>query len=71
MRSLLALAFPALLIACGGDPSDPPAVGTLERDRLELVAESDDPVAEILVRVGSRPCPSSWANARGRARRWS
>ena len=38
--------------ACGRDPAAIPAVGTLERDRLELVAESDEPIVEILVREG-------------------
>jgi HlyD family secretion protein len=36
-------------LACG-DAGD--AVGTLERDRLELVAEADEPIAEIPVREG-------------------
>ncbi len=51
MRGLLAT-WLVLALACSGDPADAPAVGTLERDRLELVAETDDPIAEILVAVG-------------------
>jgi HlyD family secretion protein len=38
-----------LILACGGAGD---AVGTLERDRLELVAEADEPIAEIAVREG-------------------
>ena len=41
-----------LAAACGRDPAAIPAVGTLERDRLELVAESDEPIVEQLVREG-------------------
>lgn len=37
-------------LACGG--SDGHAVGTLERDRLELVAEASEPIVEIAVREG-------------------
>ncbi|MBW2394876.1 MAG: HlyD family efflux transporter periplasmic adaptor subunit [Deltaproteobacteria bacterium] len=44
----------ALLAACGDEPQDAPAVGTLERDRIDLVAESDDPIVEIAVRVGQQ-----------------
>jgi len=40
------------LAACGSDPADLPAVGTLERDRIELVAEADEPIIAILVREG-------------------
>ena len=38
--------------ACGRDPAAIPAVGTLERDRIELVAEADEPIVEMLVREG-------------------
>ncbi len=41
-----------LLAACGSDPADLPAVGTLERDRIELVAEANEPIVAILVREG-------------------
>ncbi len=37
-------------IACGDDAQI--AVGALERDRIELVAEANEPIAEILVREG-------------------
>lgn len=50
-RRLLALLGAALAVACA--PSqEPAAVGTLERDRFELVAESAEPVAERAVREG-------------------
>jgi HlyD family secretion protein len=47
--ALLALA----LLACG-DGGPPAAVGTLERDRIELVAEASEPVVERPVREGER-----------------
>ena len=54
MNRWLSLPTLALLLACGAEPIDAPAVGTLERDRIELVAESDDPIVEIAVRVGQQ-----------------
>ncbi len=47
---LLLLALGAL--ACAEDLSNLPALGTLERDRFELVAEADEPVLEHVVREG-------------------
>jgi HlyD family secretion protein len=47
------LALVSLALACGRDPADVPAVGTLERDRIELVAETDDPIVEIAVVEGA------------------
>ncbi|MFI5314131.1 MAG: HlyD family secretion protein [Myxococcota bacterium] len=41
-----------LLAACGRDPGAIPAVGTLERDRIELTAESDEPIVAVQVREG-------------------
>ena len=38
------------LAACGGDRD--PLLGTLERDRVELVAEAREPIVEIAVREG-------------------
>ncbi len=52
MRRLLSLLAPAIALACGDDAARAPALGTLERDRIELVAESNDPIAEIAVREG-------------------
>jgi HlyD family secretion protein len=52
-RGLHALAFLALAaFAAACDGGDPPAVGTLERDRLELVAEASEPVVERPVQEG-------------------
>ena len=40
------------IVSCGDDVDVGVAVGTLERDRIELVAEAFEPVIEILVREG-------------------
>lgn len=47
----LRAAFAALALACG-DGADGEAVGTLERDRLELIAEASEPIVEVPVREG-------------------
>ncbi len=47
---LVAIAVGTISLACGNDREI--AVGTLERDRIELVAEANEPIAEILVREG-------------------
>jgi HlyD family secretion protein len=53
MRQAIAVAWvAAMLTACGGDDSGLPAVGTLERDRIEVVAEARETLLEILVREG-------------------
>lgn len=45
-------------LACwGGDP--PVAVGTLELDRIELVAEASEPIVEIAVKEGDRVAPGA------------
>jgi HlyD family secretion protein len=49
----LALACLAAL-ACSADPDALPSLGTLERDRIELVAEADEAVLELLVEEGER-----------------
>jgi HlyD family secretion protein len=56
MRSALPfLLLPLLLAAaCGEDTSNLPSLGTLERDRIELIAEADEPVLENAVREGDR-----------------
>ena len=46
------IAFCLALAACGSDPADLPALGTLERDRIELVAEADEPIVAVFVREG-------------------
>ena len=45
------------LAACGGAPPERIVVGTLERDRVELTAESNDPIVEIGVREGDHVAP--------------
>lgn len=40
------------LTACGDSAYDGQILGTLERDRLELIAESNEPIVEIAVREG-------------------
>jgi HlyD family secretion protein len=42
----------ALLTACSDGAYDGQILGTLERDRLELIAEANEPIVEILVREG-------------------
>lgn len=39
--------------ACGGDGTGLPAVGTLERDRIEIVAEAQETLLEIHAREGA------------------
>jgi HlyD family secretion protein len=50
----LLLALSLLAGACADDPAELPALGTLERDRIELVAEADEPLLEHAVREGDR-----------------
>ncbi len=50
--ALLLLAMLAALCACRNSGQDSVALGTLERDRLELIAEAPEPIAEIGVREG-------------------
>ncbi|HUG99955.1 MAG TPA: biotin/lipoyl-binding protein [Gammaproteobacteria bacterium] len=53
MSRPLLLAMSALaLAACGGDGTGLPAVGTLERDRIEIVAEARETLLEVAVREG-------------------
>lgn len=52
-RSRLLLVLLGLgLCACTEDPSRLPSLGTLERDRIELVAEADEVLLELPVREG-------------------
>ena len=41
-----------LLAACNADDGSIASLGTLERDRIELVAESNEPITRILVQEG-------------------
>lgn len=38
--------------ACTQDQADPQVVGTLERDRVELIAEAQEPIVRVAVREG-------------------
>ncbi len=54
MRSRwIGAALTALALAACGD-GDPIAVGALEHDRIELVAEANEPITELRVREGER-----------------
>ncbi len=44
----------ALLSACNGSDDAPRMVGTLERDRVEIVAEAAEPIVSVEVREGDR-----------------
>jgi HlyD family secretion protein len=50
-RLSYAAAVLAMLASCSGD-ADPALVGTLERDRIEIVAEASEPIVSIEVREG-------------------
>ena len=50
-RTLLVILAGILLAGCAPD-TDRVLLGTLERDRIELVAESNEPIIGILVREG-------------------
>jgi HlyD family secretion protein len=52
MRKLLLAAAIAGLAACQADSSVDQLMGTLERDRIELVAEAAEPILSILVAEG-------------------
>ena len=53
LNALGVTALVLLLSACGSD-SALPLTGTLERDRMELVAEAQEPIVEIAVHEGDR-----------------
>jgi HlyD family secretion protein len=54
-RWLLATPLLAVLVgACSDNGTGQEMHGTLERDRIELVAESDEQIVEVLVREGDR-----------------
>jgi HlyD family secretion protein len=55
MHSRLTVAAIALAIAgCSGDADGPVALGTLERDRVELTAEAHEPIVSVNVQEGDR-----------------
>ena len=53
LRALLIALLPLWLAACGDD-TPLPLTGTFERDRIELVAEAQEPIVEIPVHEGDR-----------------
>jgi HlyD family secretion protein len=52
MRAFVACLFVCLSLTGCSDPTYDEILGTVERDRLELVAESNEPIVEIKVREG-------------------
>ncbi len=48
------MALLALVAGCAGEPSPLPLVGALERDRVELVAEFQEPIVRMEVLEGQR-----------------
>lgn len=55
MRRRLAAAVTVLMLsACGSDGTGLPAVGTLERDRIEIVAEAQETLVEMHAREGEQ-----------------
>lgn len=55
MKRFMALIFLShWLAACGRDDPDDVLVGTLERDRLELIAEANEPIVEVSVHEGDK-----------------
>lgn len=57
LRLAVAGAAIALLAGCGIRDDEGQVMGTLERDRLELIAESSEPIVEIMVREGDPVVP--------------
>jgi HlyD family secretion protein len=55
-RLFVLACLPVLLSACGND-SSLPLVGTLERDRIELVADAQEPITRIAVHEGETVAP--------------
>jgi HlyD family secretion protein len=50
----VAMAFAGMTLAgCARNQGDPPMVGTLERDRIEMIAEESEPIVSIDVREGA------------------
>lgn len=54
MRHLFTALAPVLLLAACGHSSPLPLTGTLERDRMELVAEAQEPIVALAVHEGDR-----------------
>src|SRR5713226_3263447 len=54
LGSIRIAALAAALVAGCSNPKSPILVGTLERDRIELLAEASEPIVQVLVREGDR-----------------
>lgn len=54
MAKFIQTAVLALVLSCAGctQPESVPALGTLERDRIDLIADSNEPIVQILVVEG-------------------
>jgi len=52
IQGILIAAAALMIAACGDTPSDNRVVGELASDRLELIAETNEPIVEILVAEG-------------------
>ncbi len=53
MNRIVVIALAIALVGCD-DISDVRSLGTLERDRIQLVADSNEPITRVLVREGDR-----------------
>ena len=53
LRALFVISLASGLSACGDD-SGLPLTGTLERDRIDLVAEAQEPIVQVAVHEGER-----------------
>lgn len=53
-RRVLAVAALTLLAACSRDGAPPPLLGTLEWDRIAVIAEVSEPILQIQVKEGDR-----------------
>ncbi len=53
-RDLSLVLVPLMLGACTAGESALPVVGTLERERIELIAEANEPIVAVVVREGER-----------------
>lgn len=51
-RTAFCVAAAIVLAGCNRSPESPRLVGTLERDRLELIAEASEPILSIAVKEG-------------------
>jgi len=59
LPAAVAAAALGLCLGCSRDPATAPAVGTLERERIELTAEVSEPIVEIAVREGDMVEPGA------------